>query len=88
MRDNKDTLRRIKALMDGEEKPPRWMTSDKQQEAWRYKQLTKLLEGSRLLEKAAGQLRAAGQASVKRIKRYATDTFNTAYKGVDEQLRE
>lgn len=87
IRRNKAVFREIKAIMDGEIKPPRHLIFDRQKRAWAQKRLLKLLDDSGLIREMAASLSAAGAYSVTRIKRFGVATYKTAYSGVDEQLR-
>lgn len=88
MRKNRDTLKRMRAIMDGEENPPRYCVTEKQKERWKMKTLMKLLNASGINESMGNALAEAGRQSVSRIQRFGLDVYETAYKGTMNKLKE
>ena len=88
MRKNRDTLKRMRAIMDGSEKPPRYCVTEKQKERWKMKTLMKLLNASGIDESIGSALAEAGNQSISRIQRFGVDVYEAAYNGALNKLKE
>ena len=88
MRKNRDTLKQMRAIMGGAEKPPRYCITEKQKERWKIKTLMNLLNTSGIDESMGNALAEAGRKSVSRIQRFGLDVYETAYKGTMNKLKE
>lgn len=87
MRKNRETLKQMRAIMDGEQKPPRYCITEKQKERWKEKALMKLLNDSGIAESFAAEIASAGNKCVSNIKRFGLNVYETAYKGTMDQLK-
>lgn len=84
---NKKALNRIRAIMDGEEKPPRRCVTDQQKALWHEKKLNRILRDSGLIESMAEYITSAGKSSVSRIKRGGLDIYRIAYKSTLDSMK-
>lgn len=85
MKENRKALNEIRAIMDGEKKPPASCVTDEQKESWRRKTLEKLMLKSGLIEKLAKGIVSADAES--EIKKTDLETYQTAYNGTLDILR-
>ena len=87
-RKNKAAFTRIRAIMDGKEKPPAWCITKGQKERWKEKTLLKIWDDEISERETALIFGNAGKAAADRIKRLGLDLFVTAYSETARKLRE
>ena len=86
-RKHREPLKRMQAIMDGIEKPPRRCVTDQQKARWKEKTLMKLLNEASLDSDIALEFGKAGKTCVKRIQKFGLDVYNEAYKGTMDKLK-
>ena len=86
-RKKKKALRELRALLDGETKPPAWYVTDAQKERWREKKIKALLNSSKLDHSFLAYEMKAGDEAVQIIQRMSAEIYETAYNRTMEELR-
>lgn len=82
IRNNAATLRRMRQIMDGGTKPPRYCVTDAMKERWKRKTLLKLVKESQIVEKMNSGLMACGEEAVSEIQKMGVEIYETAYKAI------
>lgn len=81
-------LNGMKAIMDGDKKPPRHCVTDAQKTVWKQKQLVSLMYSSGIVDHIAVSIAEAGKQATQEIKRFGVNAYKAAYNGTVEQLHE
>ena len=87
LRKNTAALSRIRAIMDGEVKQPRYCVTDAQKARWRERKLTRILKASNLREDLIHAAQKAGEKSEQEIERMRDEVYTTAYNDTYNSLR-
>lgn len=82
IRNNAAALRRMRQIMDGGTKPPRYCVTDAMKQRWKRKTLLKLVKESGIAEKINFGLMACGEEAVSEIKKMGVEIYETAYKAI------
>lgn len=87
LRRNRPVLAQLRAIMDGEVKPPRYCVTDAQKARWREHKLTRILKASNLREDLIHAAQKAGEKSEQEIERMRDEVYTTAYNDTYNSLR-
>lgn len=87
LRKNAPAMNKIKAIMDGDEKPPRHCVSDWQKALWRKRQMKQILKASDLEKQLIQAAQQAGDKCEKDIEAMRDAVYNTAYNDTYNRLR-
>ena len=87
LRRNRAVLAQIRAIMDGEVKPPRYCVTDAQKNRWRERKLNRILKASNLREDLIHAAQKAGEKSEQEIERMRDEVYTTAYNDTYNSLR-
>lgn len=83
IRYNAATLRRMREIMDGDARPPRYCVTEAMKTRWKRKTLLKLMKDSRIVEKMNDALMECGVDAVAEIQRLCLEAYETAYKAIE-----
>lgn len=87
LRKNRAALNRIKAIMDGDIKPPRYCVAEWQKAHWRERQLKRILKASDLEKELIQAAQQAGDKCVTEIETMRDAVYTTAYNDTYNRLR-
>lgn len=83
IRYNAAVLRRMREIMDGEARPPRYCVTEAMRIRWKRKTLMKLLRDSRIVEKMNDALMECGEDAVSEIQQLCLGVYETAHKTIE-----